>query len=81
MRMRDRWTLPDCSALPIASCTHSSEHSSFRATLCSTSSCSCTESACSLSPDDYVFAALNLYLDIVQLFLHILRLYGEMSRN
>merc|ERR1712151_445804 len=34
-----------------------------------------------LSPDDYVFAALNLYLDIVQLFLHILRLYGEMSRN
>jgi FtsH-binding integral membrane protein len=27
--------------------------------------------------DDYVFAALNLYLDIINLFLHILRLFGE----
>jgi len=27
--------------------------------------------------DDYVFAALNLYLDIIQLFLHLLRLLGE----
>mmetsp|Transcript_91905 Transcript_91905/g.297398 ORF Transcript_91905/g.297398 Transcript_91905/m.297398 type:complete len:265 (-) Transcript_91905:114-908(-) len=29
------------------------------------------------SVDDYVFAAMNLYLDIIQLFLHILRLFGE----
>lgn len=30
-----------------------------------------------LGIDDYVFAALNLYLDIIQLFLYILRLLGE----
>jgi len=30
-----------------------------------------------LGIDDYVFAALNLYLDIIQLFLYILRLFGE----
>mmetsp|Transcript_24257 Transcript_24257/g.53898 ORF Transcript_24257/g.53898 Transcript_24257/m.53898 type:complete len:240 (+) Transcript_24257:75-794(+) len=29
------------------------------------------------SIDDYCFAALNLYLDIINLFLHILRLLGE----
>mmetsp|Transcript_46625 Transcript_46625/g.129698 ORF Transcript_46625/g.129698 Transcript_46625/m.129698 type:complete len:241 (-) Transcript_46625:108-830(-) len=29
------------------------------------------------SIDDYVFAALNLYLDIIQLFLHLLRLIGD----
>lgn len=28
----------------------------------------------SISPEEYIFAALNLYLDIVILFLHILRL-------
>jgi len=27
--------------------------------------------------DDYVFAALNLYLDIINLFLHLLALFGE----
>mmetsp|Transcript_14016 Transcript_14016/g.31860 ORF Transcript_14016/g.31860 Transcript_14016/m.31860 type:complete len:245 (-) Transcript_14016:73-807(-) len=27
--------------------------------------------------DDYVFAALNLYLDIINLFLHLLRLFGD----
>jgi len=27
--------------------------------------------------DDYVFAALNLYLDIINLFLHLLRLLGD----
>lgn len=32
-----------------------------------------------LSPEEYVFAALNLYLDIVNLFLYILALVG--SRN
>merc|ERR1719336_2525204 len=29
--------------------------------------------------DDYIFAALNTYLDIVQLFLHILRLMGKLK--
>mmetsp|Transcript_56725 Transcript_56725/g.161045 ORF Transcript_56725/g.161045 Transcript_56725/m.161045 type:complete len:246 (+) Transcript_56725:77-814(+) len=29
------------------------------------------------SIDDYVFASLNLYLDIINLFLHLLRLFGE----
>ncbi len=33
----------------------------------------------SLSPEDYVFAALNLYLDIVQIFVYILELFGESS--
>lgn len=27
--------------------------------------------------DDYAFAALNLYLDIINLFLHLLRLFGQ----
>eukprot|EP00928_Gymnodinium_smaydae_P083785 TRINITY_DN67022_c0_g1_i1.p1 TRINITY_DN67022_c0_g1~~TRINITY_DN67022_c0_g1_i1.p1 ORF type:complete len:243 (+),score=33.86 TRINITY_DN67022_c0_g1_i1:69-797(+) len=31
----------------------------------------------SFSIDDYVFASLNLYLDIINLFLHILRLLGD----
>jgi len=34
----------------------------------------------SLSPEEYVFAALNLYLDIVNLFLYILQIIGA-SRN
>lgn len=29
------------------------------------------------SLDDYCFAALNIYLDIINLFLHLLRLFGE----
>jgi hypothetical protein len=29
------------------------------------------------SVDDYVFASLNLYMDIIQLFMHLLRLIGE----
>merc|ERR1712048_1463409 len=33
--------------------------------------------ACQFAVDDYVFAALNLYLDIIQLFLHLLRLLGK----
>jgi hypothetical protein len=33
-----------------------------------------------LSPEEYVFAALNLYLDIINLFLFILRLVGS-ARN
>lgn len=30
-----------------------------------------------LSPDEYVFAALNLYIDIVQIFMYILGLLGN----
>ena len=29
-----------------------------------------------LSPEEYIFAALNLYLDIINLFLYILTLVG-----
>jgi len=31
----------------------------------------------SLSPEEYIFAALNLYLDIINLFLFILSLIGN----
>ena len=31
----------------------------------------------SLDPDEYIFAALNLYLDIINLFLNILQLFGS----
>ena len=31
----------------------------------------------SISPEDYIFAALSIYLDIMQLFLHILRLISS----
>jgi len=34
----------------------------------------------SLSPEEYVFAALNLYLDIINLFMYILSIIGN-SRN
>uniref|UniRef100_A0A336LQ22 CSON000213 protein n=1 Tax=Culicoides sonorensis TaxID=179676 RepID=A0A336LQ22_CULSO len=34
----------------------------------------------SISPEEYIFAALNLYLDIINLFLHILRIIAA-SRN
>lgn len=34
----------------------------------------------SISPEEYIFATLNLYLDIVNLFLFILRIIGE-ARN
>ncbi|KAK3101629.1 hypothetical protein FSP39_004997 [Pinctada imbricata] len=30
-----------------------------------------------LSPEEYIVAAVNLYLDIINLFLHLLRLFGE----
>lgn len=33
--------------------------------------------SCQFGIDDYVFAALNIYLDIIQLFLHLLRLMGK----
>ncbi|XP_048008138.1 glutamate receptor, ionotropic, N-methyl D-aspartate-associated protein 1b (glutamate binding) [Megalobrama amblycephala] len=31
----------------------------------------------SLSPEEYVYAALNLYMDIIQIFLYILRILGR----
>jgi FtsH-binding integral membrane protein len=34
----------------------------------------------SLDPEEYVFASLNLYLDIINLFLYILQIVGA-SRN
>lgn len=30
-----------------------------------------------VSPEDYIHASVNLYLDIINLFLHILRLIGD----
>ncbi|XP_058602798.1 protein lifeguard 1-like isoform X2 [Onychostoma macrolepis] len=33
----------------------------------------------SVSPEEYIFAALNLYLDIVQIFSYILRIFGKGS--
>ncbi|GAA6083307.1 glutamate receptor, ionotropic, N-methyl D-aspartate-associated protein 1b (glutamate binding) [Tachysurus ichikawai] len=34
----------------------------------------------SLSPEEYVFGALNLYLDVINIFLYILQIIGR-SRN
>ena len=31
----------------------------------------------SLSPEEYIFSALNLYLDIVNLFLYLLQIFGS----
>lgn len=31
----------------------------------------------SLSIDDYIFAAMNLYIDIIQIFIYILRIIGD----
>ncbi|CAK9091211.1 Protein lifeguard 2 (Fas apoptotic inhibitory molecule 2) (Neural membrane protein 35) (Transmembrane BAX inhibitor motif-containing protein 2) [Durusdinium trenchii] len=33
-----------------------------------------------VSIDEYVFAALNLYMDIINIFLHVLSLFGERRR-
>ena len=35
----------------------------------------------SLSPEEYIFAALNLYLDIINLFLYLLSIFGGGSRK
>ena len=35
----------------------------------------------SLSPEEYIFAALNLYLDIVNLFMFILTIVGAARGN
>lgn len=34
-----------------------------------------------LSPDDYIPAAIELYLDIANLFLHLLRILAEMQKD
>ena len=33
------------------------------------------------SIDDYVFAAMELYIDIIRLFLEILRIIGTLQKN
>lgn len=34
-----------------------------------------------ISPEEYIFAALNLYLDVVNLFLYILAILNDGKRN
>jgi len=34
-----------------------------------------------VSPEEYIHASVSLYLDIINLFLHILRILGEAKRN
>ncbi len=34
-----------------------------------------------VSPEEYIHAAVSLYLDILNLFLHLLRIFGEARRN
>jgi len=34
-----------------------------------------------LGPDDYVYAALQLYLDVINLFLRLLQLLGKMRER
>lgn len=34
-----------------------------------------------LSPEEHILASINLYLDIVNLFLHILRILDSMKKN
>jgi len=34
-----------------------------------------------LSPEEYILASINLYLDILNLFLHLLRILSEMQKN
>ena len=31
----------------------------------------------SISPEEYIFAALNLYLDVIRIFIYILQLVGN----
>ena len=35
----------------------------------------------SLSPEEYIFAALNLYLDIINLFMYLLAIFGRSNNN
>ena len=34
-----------------------------------------------LSPDEYVFCSLNIYLDVINLFLQLLRLLDSLNRS
>ena len=34
-----------------------------------------------LGPDDYIVGAVTLYLDIINLFFYLLRLFGELQRE
>lgn len=34
-----------------------------------------------LSPEEYILATINLYMDILNLFLYILRILNELNRN
>lgn len=34
-----------------------------------------------VSPEEYIMASVNLYLDILNLFLHILRILGQAKRD
>lgn len=40
-----------------------------------------TGKAASWTTDDYVFAALNVYIDVIQMFLFLLRIFGAANRN
>ena len=35
----------------------------------------------SISPEEYIFAALNLYVDIIRLFLYILAIVGKSNND
>lgn len=35
----------------------------------------------SISPEEYIFAALNLYMDIIQLFIYLLRILQYLNRD
>lgn len=34
---------------------------------------------CSISPEEYIFAALNIYMDIINIFIYILSIIGSSS--
>lgn len=34
-----------------------------------------------LSPEEYILATINLYMDILNLFIYILRILNELNRN
>jgi len=34
---------------------------------------------CSISPEEYIFAALNIYLDVINIFIYILSILGQSS--
>lgn len=36
---------------------------------------------CSISPEEYIFAALNIYMDIINIFIYILSIIGASSND